>query len=141
MILKHRMKQSKKALAFIFAFGLILQAAGITAKHFGVEHRLLDFASGVGCAAIILYVVGVALAAKNPKTQKQQEIEAKDERSIKIREKAAYSTFFITLAGLSIVEIAFVWLEYLIPCYVVIGLMAIHVISYFIFLSWSNNKL
>lgn len=84
--------------------------------------------------------VGMVSLKRKPEDIRQQEINEKDERFIKIREKSAYATFYVTMIGLSVVELVFAWLEYLIPCFIIIGLMAVHIISYFVFLYRYNRK-
>lgn len=141
MIKKPVVKQTKKFYIFLVCFGLLLLAGGIIAEALDFDNRLLGFGSGLGCAAIALGVVGMVSLKRKPADARQHAINENDERFIKIREKSAYGTFFVTMISLSVVELVFVWLDYLIPCYIIIGLMAIHVFSYFIFLYLNNKKL
>jgi uncharacterized membrane protein len=63
---------------------------------------------------------------RKPEDVRQQKINENDERNRKAREKSAYGTFFVTMFGLSAAEIVFLYLDYMIPCFTVLGLMTIH---------------
>lgn len=141
MVKKPLFKKRKGLFILLVCCGLALLLAGFIANYFELDNRFFGFASGIGCAAIALGFVGMVSLKRKPEDVKQQEINENDERSIKIREKSAYSTFFVTMIGLSAVELTFVWLDYIVPCFIIIGLMSVHVISYFIFLYRNNNKL
>jgi uncharacterized membrane protein len=139
MTKKSLVKKTGRTYTIFACLGVLLMIAGGYAKKHGFDNRFLDFGAGLGVVAAILGSVGMILFRKNPHGEFQQKIEENDERNIKIREKAAYSTFFVTLSGLSVVEIVFLYLDYMIPCFIVLGLMSIHVASYFLFM-YQNDK-
>jgi uncharacterized membrane protein len=78
---------------------------------------------------------------KHPEIIRQEEINEKDERSVQIRGRAAQSTFYISLFGMVAVNIIFLFMDLLIPCVIIIGLMALHAISYFAFIGHFNKEM
>jgi uncharacterized membrane protein len=132
---------TKNAGKFLFGAGWALLLFGTVAKIFDYGQSVSGFALGVGCGFI---AVGTALMYRrfrNPKQAREEEIVQKDERFIKIREKSAYAMYFVTLFALAIVVFVFLCLDYTIPGYIAIGLIAVHSIGYFIFLHLNNKKL
>ena len=140
---KPLIKKSKLAFISLVCLGAALMIAGAVANYFLEDDtlggRMLGAGAGFGSAIIAVAAVNLLLIKRNPDKKKQQEINEKDERFIKIREKSAQSTWYVTLFSLLALEFAFLFFDYLIPCYVVIGAMAIHVGSYFIFI-YRNSK-
>lgn len=136
---KPLIKHTKRSYILLLFVGAVLVAAGVIATWLGFGSRLLSFGMGLGTASMGLGAVGLIALRAKPEDARQREIDDKDERYVKIREKSAYSTFFVTLAGLCAVVLAFVLLDYLIPCYFVIGLMALHIASYLGILAHHNK--
>ncbi|MDD3315346.1 MAG: DUF2178 domain-containing protein [Syntrophaceticus sp.] len=134
-------KKKKGYYILIVALGMVLMLSGILVEYLVGESRYLGFASGFGAAMIGVGVMNLFLITRKPEVIKQQEINQKDERFVKIREKSAYTTFFITLFGMAAVEMIFLFMDYMIPCFIIIGLMAVHVISLFVFIYHYNKKL
>jgi len=134
-------KKKKGYYILIVALGMVLMLSGILVEYLVGESRYLGFASGFGAAMIGVGVMNLFLIIRKPEVIKQQEINQKDERFVKIREKSAYTTFFITLFGMAAVEMIFLFMDYMIPCFIIIGLMAVHVISLFVFIYHYNKKL
>ncbi|MDR1117091.1 MAG: hypothetical protein LBL09_02450 [Oscillospiraceae bacterium] len=138
-------KHSKKLYILLVCLGLALMAAGAIAEQSsfasGLPGRFLGFGAGLGSAAAALGSVGLILLRRKPEDARQQEINENDERFIKIREKSAQSTWYVTLTSLLALEFVFLFLDYMIPCFIVIGVMAVHVISYFAFLYRNSKKL
>lgn len=134
-------KKKKGNYILIVALGMVLMLSGILVEYFVGESRYLGFASGFGAAMIGVGVMNLFLITRKPEVIKQQEINEKDERFVKIREKSAYTTFFVTLFGMVAVEMIFLFMDYMIPCFIVIGLMAVHVISLFVSIYHYNKKL
>lgn len=134
-------KKKKGNYILIVALGMVLMLSGILVEYLVGESRYLGFASGFGAAIIGVGVMNLFLITRKPEVIKQQEINEKDERLVKIREKSAYTTFFITLFGMAAVEMIFLFMDYMIPCFIIIGLMAVHVISLFVFIYHYNKKL
>ena len=134
-------KKKKGYYILIVALGMVLMLSGILVEYLVGESRYLGFASGFGAAMIGVGVMNLFLITRKPEVIKQQEINQKDERFVKIREKSAYTTFFVTLFGMVAVEMIFLFMDYMIPCFIVIGLMAVHVISLFVSIYHYNKKL
>ena len=145
MIKKPLFNKSKVAFISLVCLGIVLMIAGAIANYYleddSLGGRMLGAGAGFGSAIVAVAAVNLILIKRNPDKQRQQEINEKDERSIRIREKSAQSTWYVTLFSLLALEFAFLFLDYLIPCYVVIGVMVIHVVSYFIFIYRNNKKL
>lgn len=149
MIKKPIVKKSKKLYMFLVCFGMLLIAA-VTLIGFVTEYnaeqntlssRLIGFGSGFGSAFVAAGSIGLILMRKKPEDVRQQKIDENDERNIRIREKSAYGTYFITIFSLMAVGMVFVLLDYIIPAYIIIGVMAINVFSYFVFIYHNNKKL
>jgi len=119
--------------------GMLLNGAGTIAGLNGYQTSLAGFSSGAGCALIITGVIGMAVLKKSRGAEKQLEIDTNDERNVKIREKSAYSAFFITLFALTAAAVYFTAIENLDACFIIVILMAVHVLSYLIHL-WLNNR-
>jgi len=81
------------------------------------------------------------LLKKRPEIAHRQEINENDERFIKIKEKSAQDTWYVTLIGLLVAEFVFVFQGAMVPMIITIALMAVHVISYLIFLYINDKKL
>lgn len=133
-------KKKKRNYMLIVALGLVLMLSGILVEYFVGESRYLGFASGFGAAMIGVGIMNLFLITRKPEVIKQQEINQKDERFVKIREKSAYATFFVTLFSMAAVEMIFLFMDFLIPCFIIIGLMAFHVISFFVSIYHYNKK-
>ena len=134
-------KKSERVCMLMVCTGLLMLTAGSLLRGNEVNNRLFEFLGGVGGAIVAVGSVSLIRLRVNPKSVKEQEISDKDERNIKIREKSAYSTFFITLIALSITELVFVVLDNVTACFVVTIVMGIHVLSYLLLLHFNNNKL
>ena len=137
--------KSKLAFISLVCLGALLMAAGAIANHYLEDDtlggRMFGAGAGFGSAIVGVAAVNLMLEKRNPDRQKQQEIYEKDERFVKIREKSAQSTWYVTLFSLLALEFAFLFLDYMIPCYIVIGVMAIHVFSYFVFIHRNSKRL
>ena len=134
-------KKTERVYMIIICIGLLLIGFAGLFSQFEADSRLFEFGAGVGSALTGLGSVGIILIRKNPKSAKQQEIEEHDERNIRIREKSAYATFFITLLALVAAVIVFVVLNNVIACIIINIFMAIHVLSYLVLLRINNNRM
>lgn len=141
MIKKPLFKRSMKLYLILIITGTVLSAAGAITYATGHFSRVAEFGAGLGSAAIFLGSIGMIALRKKPCDARQAKIDIYDERNIKIREKSAHDTFYITLIALAASQLAFVFLDQIVPCFIVLGVMAVHVISYFIMLSYNNKKL
>jgi len=136
------MMKIKKRLFIISAIvGAGLLISGIIAELSFGESRYLGFALGFGSAITAVAVCSLIVVKRRPDMLKEEEINEKDERHIQIRGRSAQNTFYISLFGMAAVEIVFLFMDYLIPCFVMIGLMFLHVISYFAFLGHYAKKM
>ncbi len=133
--------KTKKGYVILTIIGLVVMGSGVVAEVFLGDSRYLGFASGLGSAGAALGAMNLILLNRKPETIRQQEINDKDERLIQIREKSAYSTFFITLFGMAALEVVFLFTDSLTSCILVIGLMAVHVVSFFGFLNYYSQRL
>lgn len=134
-------KKSERVFMLLVIIGLLMLAAGSLLRGNEVNNRLFEFFGGVGGAIVAIGSVSLIRLRVNPKSVKEQEISDKDERNIKIREKSAYSSFFVTLIALSITELVFVVLDNVMACFVTTIVMGVHVLSYLLLLHFNNNKL
>lgn len=128
------LKKKKHIYVGITLLGLLLVLSGIFAEGLWGESRYLGFASGLGCSMIAIGVLNVYVIEKKPEAVKSQEINEKDERFVKLREKSAYATYYVTLFSMAAVEVSFLFMDYLIPCFVVIGLMVLQTASFLFFM-------
>ena len=136
---KSVLKKSERVFIVLVCVGVLMLGAGSLLRGYGIENRLFEFFGGVGGAITALGSVGLIRFRVNPKSVKEQEISNRDERNIKIREKSAYSGFFVTLIALSITELVFVVLDNITVCITITILMGVHVISYLLALHFNNN--
>lgn len=129
-------------------FYLLIIIAGVVTFFIGISYSLfydnnmfIGIFSGVGGAWIGVGALNLYKLKRKPNIIKKQEIAENDERNIEIRQKAAYSTFFVTLFGLVLLQIIFVVNNYTTASILTTIVLAIHVISLLVFLRHYNNKL
>ena len=136
------MKQMfKKMGKFMFGMGWALMAGGIVAIGVGRSEIVFTFILGLGIGLVTVGAVSIFTKWKNPNRAKQQEIDMKDERNIRIRDKAGYGTFVITMLLLVAMVITMLSLEQIITFILAIGVLVIHILSYFIVQSYYDIKL
>jgi uncharacterized membrane protein len=137
-------KSNNKLFIFFFFFCIALAAAGFIVGTLTEDEelsgRLAGFGSGFGISIFAAAIVNFVKQKRNPNIAKEQEINAKDERQIKISEKSARSTFAITMFSLLAAIFVYVFLGFYVPLWITIGLLLIHVISFKIFLH-HNRKI
>ena len=121
--------------------GFLLLAASILMKHIGTNIIATCFVSGIGCAWVGLGVIGIFIKRLKPEAVKKMEIDQKDERNIQIREKSGYVSFLITLFSLMLLEFTFLILDNDFACILTIGVMAIHLLSFFIAQFYYDKKI
>ena len=138
-------KLNNKLFIFLAALGIALAAAGFIVgsltENDELSGRLIGFGSGFGISIFVVAIVNLVKLKRNPNIAKEQEINAKDERQIKISEKSALGSFFITIFSLLSAIIVYVFLGFYVPLWITIGLLLIHVISYLIFLRHNRKTL
>lgn len=139
----------KQPKTYLFYMGIIVFVISILLKVLmpdaeGPLEALPYVLSGFGSGIIGVGVVSIIRKRKikqNPEKAKLYEIAEKDERNIKLREKAGYASWHITLFLLAILSMAFVIFDYKMACWLTIGALFIHVISLFIFIAIYDKKL
>jgi len=138
-------KSNNKLFVFLVALGIALAAAGFIVGSLTEDEelsgRLAGFGSGFGISILAAAIVNFVKLKRNPNIAKEQEINAKDERQIKISEKSALSAFFITMFSLLAAIFVYIFLGFYIPLWITIGLLLIHVISFKIFLHHNRKTL
>ena len=130
-----------KLASYMPIIGSGLLSLSFLLKHLGANLIATCFVAGIGCAWVGLGVIGIFVKRLKPESVKKMEIDQKDERNIQIREKSGYVTFLITLFTLMLLEFVFLVLDNDIACILTIGVMAVHVVSYFIGLLYYDKKL
>jgi len=115
-----------KTLAFYA--GIAIFAAGIAAIIFiDTEDIMRLFPAVTILSGTLLISASIpSMLGKNPKLAKELEIHEKDERNIRLREKAGYSTWFVTQFVLMAMMITFVILDYKLPGWIAVGALFIH---------------
>jgi len=145
MKIKSGLKKSKKLFTYLVGLGLLLMAAGAVLGGFmkddSLGSRIIGFGAGFGSAIVAVAAVNLILLRRNPDARREQEINEKDERHINIRERSAYNTFFVTTFSLFAAAFVFMCLDYWVSCFITIGLLFIHCISYFVFLHHNSKRL
>jgi len=138
-------KSNNKLFIFLIALGIALVAAGFIAGSLTeddeLSSRLIGFGSGFSISIFAVAIVNLVKLKRNPNIVKEQEINAKDERQIKISEKSALSTFFITIFSLLAAIIVYLFLGFYVPLWITIGLLLIHTTSFLIFLHHNRKTL
>jgi hypothetical protein len=128
----------------LVCFSAALMIAGVLVDFFAdsgtVGSIMIVTGAGFGCGVSCVAAVSLTYSRKNPQKRKQREINEKDERNIKIAEKSALSTWYVTLFTLTALVLTFQILDYSTPSLIAVGVLLIHIISYFIFIS-RNNKI
>lgn len=139
-------KQSKP---WILPLGIILFALGIACKFIIPESAESLQALTVALTGFGAGIVGVGVAGgfakkiidRNPEKAREYEIAEKDERNIRVREKAGYSTWYISLFVQAIAALALLVLDYTIPCLLVMLALLVHVVSLFVNIYIHNKKM
>lgn len=141
------MKEQSKS--YIFYMGIIVFVAGLLLKILipasdGALHTLPFVLSGFGSGIIGVGVANILRKRtidNNPQKAKQYEINEKDERNIRIREKAGCATWYTTLLMLSVISLTLVVLDYKVAGFISIGALFIHIISLYVYINIYNKKL
>ncbi|MDR0293155.1 MAG: hypothetical protein LBH95_03270 [Oscillospiraceae bacterium] len=96
----------------------------------------------VGCGSGIASVGLVYMSRyKNPQKAKEYEINEKDERNVRLREKAGYATWYVTQIVLMATVFTFLILDYVVPCWIAIGGLFIHNVSFFAAIAAYDKKM
>jgi len=122
---------------YIILFSAVLGTVGYIVSSYGMDNKIFQFMLPL---ASVVYVVGNWLLTRFVIT-KHREIELNDERNIKIREKSAHTTFFVTLLCLVVAVITFIVLGMWLATIIIIGVQIVHVVSFLAFRYINNKKL
>lgn len=126
----------------IFAIGLLLRF--LIPESDGAWQALPFVLTGFGAGIIGAGVVNIfrkRMIDNNPEKAKQYEIAEKDERNIRLREKAGYATWYTSLFILAALSLTFVILDYKVACFLSLGALFVHIISLFIYIYIYNKKI
>ena len=139
----------KQIKPYIFYMGLVTVVIGIVLAIFFTEvdgamkslpFVLIGVGSGITGVGMLSFF-RARLEKKNPDILKQLDIEEKDERNIRLREKAGYATWFVTQFVLVALLLTLVILDYGVARWLTLSALFIHNISLFIFMGINNNKI
>ncbi len=139
----------KQIKSYVFYVGVAAFAIGLLLKSFFPEANgamqslsfvLIGFGSGI---------IGVGIASlwrqrtlkDHPEKVKQMEIDEKDERNVRLREKAGYATWYVTMFVLAALSMAFVVMDLAIACWLTLGALFVHIISFFVCIGRYNKKM
>ena len=126
----------------IFAIGLLLNF--IVAESDGISQSLTSVLIGLGAGITGGGVAGILLKKtlkNNPEKVKEYEIAEKDERNVRLREKAGYSAWYISVFMLAILSLIFLIFDYKLPCFITIGALFVQILSLFVFIYIYNKRL
>lgn len=139
----------KKPKSYIFFLGIALFALGLLLRVLLAEEEgaalslpyvLLGVGTGItGVGAVNLYKL--RLLRENPEKARQLEIEEMDERNIRLREKAGYASWYVTLFALAALSLTLVVLNYKTACLLSICVLLVHTASLFIGIYVYNKEL
>ena len=133
----HRFKKTELLGLGIVLSSAVLCAVGYAFRNDEPVNKIIQFVVPLSWVA---YGAGNWLLSRSGVT-KHKKIELNDERNIKIREKSAYYTFFVTLYSLFVAGIIFVVLEMWLATSIIVGMQTVHVVSYFAFRLLNSKKL
>jgi len=97
-----------------------------------LSSMLLGFGSSLSAVGIIYFIVTRWMKKRNPDKVKQIEIEAKDERNVKLLEKSGYTTWYVTMISLMLLSLSFVALGLITAFWLTLGVFVIHVTTFFL---------
>jgi len=104
-----------------------------TTGHFpNISLMLLGFGSSLTAVGIVYFIITKWLKIKNPKKAKQIEIEAKDERNVKLLEKSGYTTWYITMITLLVLTMTLMILGSMTAFWLSLGAFVIHISAFFL---------
>jgi hypothetical protein len=129
--------------------GIIIFLVGVLLEHlvsapYGALRELPSVLSGFGAGITGVGVFNIfrkRMIDKDPQKAKQYEIYEKDERNIRIREKAGLTAWYSSLFMLAAVTLTFVVLNYKTAGFISLGALLFHIISLFIYIRVYNKKM
>jgi len=133
-------RKSKALYIGMTVLGLLFIAFGILSPQFMDSDKFAGYVMGIGAAFAVLGSLILFRIARHPDYLKKQEIEKKDERAIKIRERAAFATFWVTMFGLAAITTALLFMNYDIPSLIVSGFMLVVLFVFFVLTAYFKRK-
>jgi hypothetical protein len=107
----------------------------------GIDDFWITMFNTFGLMLVVGSLSRYILIKRKPSWLRINKIAEHDERNVFLRGKAAYSAFIISLMGLTLIAVIFVYLEYIIPLYLVTSIIIIQYISFLVFTKYYGNKL
>ena len=136
------MKRKIWSVLFYAGFGLlVLNFVLVQFFPDSVDIRILDFIAGFGIAIMLVGLIFILIHRFSPEGAKQYEIEEKDERNIRIKEKAAYSSWYASLAIFGIIAIIFIFIDFRIGAWITAAGAILHRVFLEIFKAIYNKKM
>ena len=140
---------SGKLRPYVFNAGILLFCAGIALRYIfpeagGVLESLPHILSGFGAGIMgvgVIFLFRKRRIEADPEKAKQFEIDENDERNIRLKEKAGYAAWHITLFALAALSLTFLILDDRAACLLSLGVLLIHKISLVIFTYAYNKKM
>jgi hypothetical protein len=147
--MRRKAKMKKQPKPYITCIGIIIIVLGailafVFNEAIGIMQNLPFILMGCGAGLTGMGITSFYikwLSKNNPEKLKQMNKEENDERNIRLREKAGYTTWFVTTLVLFGMTMIFVALDYGIARWLSIGVLVIHNISLFVCISIHNKKI
>ncbi len=140
----YKIKKMRNIKIFIIlGLGLILVSnlLGFLGIKIGKDDFWLDMFNMWGLILVIGTLAKYILIKRHPNWEKINKIAEYDERNVFIRGKAAYSSFIISSMGLAIIDVILVYLDYIIPVYLVTAILFIQYLSLLGFTQYYGKKI
>jgi uncharacterized membrane protein len=134
-------QKSKKNIIITFVVIALMLAAGALCTNIGLPDRFsgIFFGFATGLALVVLIVL--LRSKRDPQSERQLTINANDERCEKIREKSAYTSWYISIFSLSAGVLLCAMLDMMPAAYILLCIEAIHAVSYFALLNYNGKRL
>lgn len=127
-------------LIFVIAILLIILMPNAEGPLGVLPYVLCGFGLGIIGVSVVC-TIRMRKIKQDPKKARQYEIAEKDERNIRLREKAGYASWIISLFVMAILSMVFIIFDYKIACLLAIIALFIHVISLFVFIAIYDKKI
>lgn len=127
-------------LIFVIAILLIILMPNAEGPLGVLPYVLCGFGLGIIWVGVVC-TIRMRKIKQDPKKARQYEIAEKDERNIRLREKAGYASWIISLFVMAILSMVFIIFDYKIACLLAIIALFIHVISLFVFIAIYDKKI
>jgi len=102
---------------------------------------VISFINGFAIAIMLVGLTFLILNRYSPEGAKQHEIEEKDERNIKIREKAGYASWYASLGIFAVLAFVFLIMGYHVIAYITVGGAVLHRVFFEIFKAIYRKKM